>query len=205
MEKLKKIKEKLNFRNMKLWQKILIVVIILLVVVALIWGISSLVAKEQEIGKKKELEKMVYSPKKDWGVYKINSKDSSKYTVQQWNNDEYVVTTYYVPIKGCNDCSTRFSVMKVNTKESIDQVKQKDELYKSGIKYTEKKFGEYTFYDLQHKQTKKDKIYAEGTHSGYFVRDGYIWAYQYERYEGVSKDLETQIINDVLKNMKIFE
>lgn len=205
MEKLKKLLKKLNFKDMKLWQKILIVAIILIVVVAIIWGVSNLVTKRQEIGKEKELAKMVFSPKKDWGVYKISSGDPSKYTVQQWNNEDYVVTTYYVPIKKCNDCSTRFSVMKVDTKENIDKVKQKDELYKSGIKYTEKKFGEYTFYDLQHKQTKKDKIYAEGTHSGYFLKDGYTWAYQYERYKGVSKDLETQIINDVLKKMKIFE
>ena len=199
----------IKVNNMKHWQICLVIILIIIIVVTVVLHISNSTGKKQGRQVKQVQEdytkNMVISPKKDWGINFIDSKNDKSYTVQQWNNQDYIVTSYYVPIKRCSDCCARFSVMKLDKKNSFEKVKEEDKDYKSGIKYTEKKYGNYILYDLQHKKDLKQKDYAEGTHSGYFKKDGFVWAYKYERYEGVSEKIQSQLISDVLNNIKIIK
>lgn len=135
-----------------------------------------------------------------WGVKKIETKDEKKYTVQQWNEGDYVVTNYYVLNPKYSDCHAYFSVKMVdyNIQKALTKLDNKDQYKK---KYIDIKIGSMLFYDFESKQ--KEHKYVEKTHAGFFQKDKYIFEYKYQRYSSIDEKLLLELIQDVIDNIYI--
>lgn len=195
---LEKIKDIFNTIKSNRRLQIILIAIVLVLVLVIIFlcfkGEGGIFNKENST------KGAVMATNLKWGVKKIETRDEKKYTVQQWNEGDYVVTNYYVLNPKYSDCHAYFSVKMVdyNLQKALTKLDNKNQYEK---KYIDRKIGSTLFYDFESKE--KEHKYVEKTHAGFFQKDKYTFEYKYQRYSAIDEKLLLDLIQDVIDNIYI--